>query len=413
METASRPSARRVNSQLVIDAIIQLGPISRAKLAERLAISKPTISEIVREFEHAGWIHEAGRTSGRVGRTAVDYELRPRASHVAGFEVGGTKVRGAITGLDGVILAERVEPTEPGPGSTVDQVERLCRALGDESESPWETLIAVALGVPGVPDPQSGEIHLSPNLPDLEGVNLGLELSDRLGVQASARNDVNLAALGEGWQGAARGLDDFVCIAVGTGIGMGLVADGELRLGTGGAAGEIGFMPLGADPAEPATQSRGALEHFASGPGIARRFAAASDVDVNTVSIPDVLAAAEAGEEPAASVIDESSRALAEAVLAVVSVCDPRIVLLGGDVGSQPVILAGVRGWVQRLSSRPIVVDAPALGPRAALIGATGLALRMAHESLFSAPRSPALALPDGRGGDPALAPTEEAEVDA
>ena len=124
--------------------------------------------------------------------------------------------------------------------------------------------------------------------------------------------------------------------------------------------------------------------------------------------MPDVLAAAEAGEEPAASVIDESSRALAEAVLAVVSVCDPRIVLLGGDVGSQPVILAGVRGWVQRLSSRPIVVDAPALGPRAALIGATGLALRMAHESLFSAPRSPALALPDGRGGDPALAPTEK-----
>jgi predicted ArsR family transcriptional regulator len=120
VEAASRPLARRVNSQLVMDAIIQLGPISRAKLAEHLAISKPTISEIVREFEHAGWIHEVGRTSGGVGRSAIAYELRPRASHVLGFDIGGTRIRGAITGLDGVILEERVEPTEPGPGRTID-----------------------------------------------------------------------------------------------------------------------------------------------------------------------------------------------------------------------------------------------------------------------------------------------------
>lgn len=412
MQATGRSLTRRINSQLVMDAIIQLGPISRAKLAEHLAISKPTISEIVGEFEHAGWIHEAGRTSGGVGRTAIAYELRPRASHVVGFDVGGTKIRAATTGLDGVILAEQVEPTESGPGDAVDQMERMCRALVEESESPWETLIAVALGVPGVPDPHSGEIHLSPNLPHLEGVNLAPELSDRLGVEVSVRNDVNLAALGEGWQGAARGLDDFVCIAVGTGIGMGVVIDGELRLGTGGAAGEIGFMPLGADPVDPVTHPRGALEHFASGPGIARRFAAATGSAMESVTVPDILAAAVSGEEPAASVIDESNRALAEAVLAVVAVCDPRAVLLGGGVGSQPEIVAGVREWVERLSSRSIAVDALSLGPRAALIGAVGLALRMAHESLFSAPVSPGLALPDGRGGDPALASTPEAEGD-
>ncbi|MGH9026778.1 MAG: ROK family transcriptional regulator, partial [Acidimicrobiia bacterium] len=398
--------------QLVMDAVIQLGPISRAKLAEVLAISKPTISEIVREFEHAGWIHEAGRTSGNVGRTAIAYELRPRASHVVGIDLGGTKIRGAITGLDGVILAEELEPTDHAPGGTLDQVERLCRTLVDESESPWDTLIAVALGVPGVPDPQTGEIHLSPNLPHLEGVNLARELADRLGVEVSVRNDVNLAALGEGWQGAARGMDDFVCIAVGTGIGMGIVADGELRLGAAGAAGEIGFLPLGAEPLEPVTHPRGALEHFASGPGIARRFGAASGADVDTVEVPEVLAAAVEGEEPAVSLVDETNRALAEAVLAVVAVCNPQIVLLGGGVGSSRPIVAGVREWVERLTSRSITVDVPALGPRAALIGAIGLALRMAHESLFSAPRSPALALPDGRGGDSALVPTEEVDVD-
>lgn len=309
-------------------------------------------------------------------RIDSQHELRPRASHVVGLDLGGTKIRGAIAGLDGVILAERVEPTEPG---TVDHVERLCRALADESESPWDTLIAVALGVPGVPDPQSGAIHLSPNLPRLDGVDLARDLSDRLGVQVSVRNDVNLAALGEGWQGAAHGIDDFVCIAVGTGIGMGVVADGELRLGAGGAAGEIGFLPLGSDPLEPATHPRGALEHFASGPAIARRFGAASGVDVDAVSVPDVLAAAMAGEEPAASVIDESNRVLAEAVLAAVAICDPRLVLLGGGVGSQPAIVAGVRKWVGRLTSRAIAVEPPALGPRAALIGAIGLALRMAR----------------------------------
>jgi predicted NBD/HSP70 family sugar kinase len=407
VQAANRSLARRVNSQLVMDAIIQLGPISRAKLAEHLAISKPTISEIVREFEHAGWIHEAGRTSGGVGRTAIAYELRPRASHVVGLDLGGTKLRGAITGLDGVILDERVEPTERGPGKTGDQVERLCRALVDASETDWDTLIAVALGVPGVPDPQTGEIHLSPNLPHLEGVNLAPELSDRLGVQVEVRNDVNLAALGEGWQGAASGIDDFVCIAVGTGIGSGVVTDGELRLGTGGAGGEIAYLPLGSDPLDAVTHPRGALEYFASGPGIARRYAAATGVEADSVSVPEVLSAAVAGEEPAAGVIDETNRALAEAVLAVVAVCDPRIVLLGGGVGSQPAIVDGVRDWVKRLTSRSIDVDALALGPRAALIGAIGLALRMGHESLFSAPRSPALALPGGDSTSPVAAEAE------
>lgn len=378
------------------------GPISRARLASDLGLSKPTVSAIVRDLEEAGWIHAIGRTSGGIGRTAVSYELRADAACVVGVDLGGTKVRAAVSGLDGSIVAERNEATaESRDAAVLDQIARLVSELADESTG---RLLAVAVGTPGVVDPRDGCLRLVPNLPGLAGVAAATELEARLGLPVSVENDVNLAALGEHWQGSRAEVRDFVFIAVGTGIGMGVVLDGELRRGSRGAAGEVGFLLVGGDPLSRAAREQGALEHFASGPGTVRRYAERTGRRAEDLTAEMVLTAAESGDAAAADVVDATGRALAEGMAAIVAVLDPALVVLGGGLGSTEVVRDAVRSWSQELMDAPVPVELSTLGSRAAVVGALRTALHEAHGRAFAVgerigPERPLPALSGGRHG--------------
>jgi predicted NBD/HSP70 family sugar kinase len=387
---------RQVNSQLVMDAIVRRGPISRAALAHDLGLSKPTVSAIVRELEDAGWIHEAGAERGPVGRTAVLYRLSADAGHVAGVDLGGTKIRAAIAAFDGGVIAEGLRQTDDRGGDhVVAQIADLVRELAAEAGVDWTTLRTVAVGSPGVAHPVTGVMELAPNIRTFGDVPLRHRLSEALGVPVELENDVNMAALGEQWQGLGRGVDDFAFLALGTGIGMGIVVDGELRRGARGAAGEISYLPLGADPLDPATHLHGALEEAASGVALVRRYAElAGQGDADRRRAPEVFAAAAAGDTAALTAIDELARTVALATAAVAAVVDPALVVLGGGIGSQPELLDGVRRWLARIMGVPVRVEISVLGDRASLVGATGVALRAAHRALFGAEPIGAPSLP-------------------
>ena len=118
--------SRRFSQRSVMEAIVQGGPISRASIAKQTGLSKQTISEIVRVLEQEGWVQETGRTSGHVGRTAVTYELVFDAAYIVAVDLGGTKVRVALTDLACHIFAEDMAPTDPRGGQfIVDQIVAL------------------------------------------------------------------------------------------------------------------------------------------------------------------------------------------------------------------------------------------------------------------------------------------------
>ncbi|MCU1432168.1 MAG: hypothetical protein JWP95_1273 [Actinotalea sp.] len=294
-----------------------------------------------------------------------------------GVDLGGTKVRVALADSGGRVLAERAVPTDARGGlHVVEQISGLARTLAGEAGVDAGQIRSTAVGIPGALDPASGTLAFCPNIDGLTDISLRDELAVRLGHPVVLENDVTVAAVGERWAGCARGVRDFVLIAVGTGIGMGIISGGHVVRGARGAAGEIGYLPLGTDPFDPANQHRGALEEAAAGDTVGARYRAAGG---DTADTADVFDRAARGEAVASAVVAEHGRLVALAIRAVTAVLDPALVVLGGGVGSRPELLHPTRVALARLGEASVELRTSALGQRASVVGALYLALRAAE----------------------------------
>lgn len=369
------------------------GSSSRAEIARVTGLSKQTISEVMRGLERAGWVQEDGQIQGAVGRTAVSYALRADAAFVLGVDLGGTKLHVALADVGGTVIAEAIEPTDRAGGpAVVAQIGRVAGGLVAAAGIDPARLRGAVVGSPGIVEPETGAIAIAPNIPGLDRFDVRGALSDALGVEVSIENDVNLAAVGEHWRGQSRGRRNFVFIAVGTGIGMGIFADGQMLRGARGAAGEIAYLPLGGDPFDARGRLLGTLESAVGSAAISNRYAGAGGApDTPVRAIFDRLAE----DELARATLDECARTIAAALLAVHAVLDPEIVIFGGSIGARPELRVRVAAHLARCMAEPVPVEISALGSRATLVGAIGSAIDGVHRSLFGlgAETSP-LALP-------------------
>jgi glucokinase len=289
------------------------------------------------------------------------------AERVVAVDVGGTQIKAALVDRDATPLAERTVPT---PLDGADRVLDTIATLVDELRG--DRVSAVGLAVPGVVDERRGVAVWSENL-DWSDVPMTAEVTARCGLPAVLGHDVRAGALAEARVGGARGVDDVVFLAVGTGIAAGIILGGRLHAG-GGYAGEIGHTDAGHD--EPcACGSRGCLEAIASAAAIARRYSARSGRTVTRAA--EVL---EAGDPHADAVWNEALDALARALAWVASVLAPEAVVIGGGLSRAGAALfepleerTRARLTFQRM---PRLVPA-ALGDRAGCIGAALLALEL------------------------------------
>ncbi|WP_052069614.1 ROK family transcriptional regulator [Streptacidiphilus albus] len=401
---------RQLNLRTVMDLFVAVGRISRAELARRTGLSKQTVSELVGELEEGGWIRYTGDSvsSGASGRAAALYELDPSAGAIVGVDLGGTKINAALGDFSGAVLREATAPTDPRGGRyVIAQIVGLARELVAAEGVDPARLRVLALGSPGALDRDTGVMAFAPNIPSFGDLDVAREIAAELGTVVVVDNDVNIAALGEHWAGHGRGQSEFVFIAVGTGIGMGLITGGVLRTGATGAAGEIAYLPLGTDPFDPANQVKGPLEEAVAGEGLARRYAGGP---AGRGSVPEIFAAAAAGEPAALAALDEEARLIALSICAVAAVLDPALAVIGGGIGSRPELLEPVRAWLARLMPRPVPVRTSELGPRAGLLGAVAVGLRTAHQRLFQAPGQSTAA---DRGPVPVPAPALDRVVTA
>ena len=375
--------SRQFSQRAVMEAIIQNGPISRASIAKQTGLSKQTISEIVRQLELDGWVQETGRTSGHIGRSAVTYEMIPDAAFIAAVDLGGTKVRVAIADLACQVFAEEAAATDKRGGQfVIDQIASLCWKAASHNNIPRERIRMAVVGAPGAPDEKTGRILLAPNIPGLDAMDVRAAFEKALGVHVALENDVNLCVIGENWLGQGQGIDNLAYIAVGTGIGGGLMVGGPLVRGASTAAGELGFLPFGADPFDPESLRSGAFERVVASIGIIERFAKLAGV---TATVPAIFERAVAGDDNAVKVLDETARYLARGIGAIAAIANPQKVILGGSIGLRQELIDRVRSFLPRCFPYPVEIEASVLGARAAIIGATAIGLGHLHNALFGA----------------------------
>ena len=328
------PLARQLSVGAVVDWIIHRGPVSRAAVAKATGLSKQTVSEVVRELERQGWVRPSGRTSGNVGRSATNYEICPDAAYVVGVDLGGTKVHAAIADLACEVVAEASEPTaEKGGRAVVKQIASLTTRLAKRAGIPRDRIRLAAMGTPGVLDQASGAIRLAPNIPGFDKLDVIGALRAALASEVIIENDVNIAAIGEQWLGKAKGKATFAFLALGTGFGMGFLSEGRLMRGARGAAGEIAYLPIGGDPFDPASQEHGTLEEAVGAAGIVRRYRAAGGREA--VTVRDIFDRMAAGDAVARATIVETARLIALTALAVATLLDPEMIVLGGSIGAR------------------------------------------------------------------------------
>jgi predicted NBD/HSP70 family sugar kinase len=221
-------------------------------------------------------------------------------------------------------------------------------------------------------------VRLATNVPGLEDRDFGADLRSRLALPLTVENDINLAALGEQWRGVARGVDDFLFLSVGTGLGAGLVLRSQLHPGRHGAAGELDYTRAGRSEAD--DPCAGAVSALAAELSAGARTVLEPPYDPRTV-----FAAARGGDAVAEAVVEEEARRIALHVVPVAAVADVALIVLGGGIGANGDLLLGpVRALLAEWLPYPPRVEVSSLGETAVLTGALAVGVHSARENVFA-----------------------------
>jgi glucokinase len=296
-----------------------------------------------------------------------------------GIDVGGTKCLAVVLDEAGNIIHEQRSPTPRGPDAIIDTLAALANDVGDYD--------SIGIGVPGLVT-RDGVLRAAPNLVDINDFQVGRLLSERLGRHVHVDNDGTCAAAAEWKTGAARGLTDFVMVTLGTGIGGGVVAGGQLIRGANGFTGEIGHIVVHPDGPPCPCGRRGCWERYASGSGLGRlareaaigkrlrRIVELAGGDADQVRGEDVQSAAREGDPEALAVIDHFGRWVALGLVNLANVLDPQAFVLGGGLAaSADLYLGPIHDWFTELLYAPHLRPHPMLsfaqlGQQAGAVGA-------------------------------------------
>lgn len=323
-----------------------------------------------------------------LGTTAIqsDASAANNTGYVAGVDIGGTNLRLVLADMAGSVMAKWSSSTVDvrGPEAVVALVRNGVRDMLREVRASQSALQAVAAGAPGVTDVDSGVVIATSYLMGWRNVPLRTLLEDALDAPAAVDNDINLAAMGEHWRGAAQGIRDFVFIGIGTGIGACIVLNGAPVRGHGWAAGEIGYMLVPGTPEVHRTPGDpGALESIIGGEGVKAQWHGLWQPEKTSLPIDlkatEIFDHALAGDAMAKSVLDRTARMLADAIYNVHLILNCPLFVLGGGVGVHPALCNATEEMLTRLSTRgqPRLTTS-ALGTDAQSMGALRQALDVA-----------------------------------
>jgi predicted NBD/HSP70 family sugar kinase len=389
--TPGTPSLlRAINDRAALEVLLRRGPLTRPEIGVLTGLSKPTASQLLTRLREAGLVVLDGIREGGPGRTAEVYRINPDAGHVAGLEVRRAQIRASVADLTGAVTGSFELPT-PGSsgGDAIARARIAVEGAADTAGIAIDRLNRVVIGVPGAVDPRTGQLGYASHLPGWHIPDLLSRLRDGLGLPVAVENDVNLVAMAELAHGKGTESQNFVLLWVSAGIGLAIVLGGSLVRGATGGAGEVGYMPVAAAPIirEPGRANTGGLQAVAGAPAVLKllrehgfRGSRADQI------VRRARQALDDGDERAAAGLGELATRLATGLAAIVSVLDPELIVLAGDVplaGGEPLrVLVEQELHTMTIPHPPLRLSSVDGNP--VLTGALHLALGEAREEIFS-----------------------------
>lgn len=386
---------RAENRRAVFRALAERFDPTRAELAHATGLSLPTVATILAELAHVGVVEEAGTEAGTGGRPAQRLRFVAGARHVVAVDLSGRTARALRVDLRGAIA----EPFEGGPVLRPGVLEELVRWLAPIVRDPRRPPVRrVAVAVPGVVDPSDGHVDFAPAL-GWHDQAVAEAVETALGVAVTLENDVNALAVAESRYGASAGRRHVLFVALGTGVGAGLVIDGRLHRGAHAAAGEIGYGLPSLAAARDATSAGG-------WDGTRRDHGAPGALERHLLAIAgrclDDAGRLRIRRPGAAAALGEVADALRPVLHTLTCLLDPELVVVSWRADPDGLLVARLsEGWSVPW---PVPLVAGALGRDGVALGVARLALDRLEDDLCRtrgdgtrpAPRSAGRAAEDG-----------------
>src|SRR6266508_5077289 len=305
--TGNRELIRAINRSHVLNAIKTHGPIGRADIARRTGLSPATVTSISAKLISQRLVLEksAGDSSG--GRPPILLVINPKGGYVVGIKLTETHAVCALTDLEALVIAQVSRPLSGHkPAQVVDDLARMVTSFIREQKIAKKQLLGVGVGLAGIVDAEAGILRQSP-IYGWDNVPLRSMLHSKLHIPIYIENDVNTLTLTERWFGHGQGVDNFLTVTVGRGVGLGIVANGQFYRGQTGGAGEFGHTTINPDGPLCDCGKYGCLEAYVGDPGLirsAQESFALGKLSALVQDLDELLSLAQTGDAAAIQIFD-------------------------------------------------------------------------------------------------------------
>jgi len=379
----------------VMRALRRQGRISRSEISNITGWSKAKASQEIRSLVDKGYLVEFGEGVSQGGRKPRLLRINNQLGYIAGIDIGATSMDIALADVTGLILQRRSEPTDVHlSAETVFGrcTELLLELIPSPPGRPTQ-ILGIGVGVPGPVDFARGVLVAPPLMPEWE--NFLIRDFFKKTFQSAfvvVDNDVNIMALGEQRAGDGAGVDHFIFIKIGTGIGAGIISNGKIHRGSDGSAGDIGHICVDKEGPLCACGNRGCLEAMAAGPAIASKAMEAArngsspalsqirESRGGIVRPEDVNAACREGDQAALDIIRDSGQMIGDVLASLVNFFNPSYIFIGGGIANfgNHLLVAIRRAVLHRslpLATTHLSIKFSKMGSTAGVVGAISLAL--------------------------------------
>jgi len=386
--TGDQALVREINLSIILNALRDRSPLSRASLASATGLNKTTVSSLVQQLIDGRFVSEVGvEKSDDIGRPGRLLELNPAAGCIIGAEIGVDFISVLVTDFAARVLWRQQERTASGSAqeAILSRMLALIDAAIKHTAGGGAEVLGLGLGVPGLVDVLSGTLLFGPNL-GWRNVPLRAQLAAAFSFPVYVDNEANMATLGESYFGVARGARSVLYVSAGVGLGGGIVLDGRVLPGAGGFAGEVGHMTMEPDGRPCNCGNRGCWETLVSQKAVFRRvrtaitggeesnLTAATGGDLTALTIPLVATAARNGDAVARAALHETAVWLGIGLANLINALNPEIIVFGGILSLAsdcllPVVAAVIRERALRWPAAATQVLVAAYGADACVMG--------------------------------------------